>query len=481
MTYVPSVRHDVFICHAHNDDGPRGRGWVSQFKEDVEASLRRRLGPQIDVFMDDELAPDERYRGRLEEDIRSSALFIPIMSPSLILSEFCLDELNWFTESARPPSGNQHASLIFKSVLLPDLGGMYRYWCKGLTNVDFFISNRGVQIALDRTMPEYRAQIEYLSGKIAARLEDLKGQCDPVFLVSISSLQLSNEVRKLEAELRDDGHRVLPGVYIPDFSQARDLLSAQISESKYCVFLLNSEYNQQISELSEIAKEKRKRAVFWISPNDYKGMTHDQTEFVKGIEREGLEVYQNNFATQFYDRLKLEAAKSLRQPGTESAQISNNVRLYVISNQKGSKQERASQLARQIEYENSLHPQPVILPPLQPVLPPDEPPSEFSRRHAEILNGCDAVLIYSQQQGEGDEKWLRDTWTEIKDRKGDGQAEYRSRAIFIAHPPNEDRAKTVRDLRADEEVIGKAAATRTLETERQFDEAKLHRFLTGLT
>jgi hypothetical protein len=487
VTYVPTVHHDVFICHAHNDDSPRGSGWVSTFKKDLETSLRARLGT-VDVCMDDELAPDEKYRGKLHDDVKSSALFVPVMSPSLLLSEFCNEELSWFRRSPRPTSSNQHASLVFKVVLLPDLDANYRFWVKGVTDVSFYVRTGNVDRVLRPGASQYTDQIEYLAGRVAGRLQDLRTQFDPVFVAKFSNLSLTDEVKKLEADLFGDGHRLLPGVFIPDFDAARGRLRAWIEESKFCIFILGSEYQVEFEELLAFAQESKKRSVFWIGTKEYEERSSKQGLFINKLQNDGLELYVGNLASRFYDRLKSNPEGSGFPEKTDESRSMNRIRFYVISDSKGPKLEKASQLVEQITNENLAQSTPIRLKPLQPLSPSDSLPSERIRQHEELLSSCDAILVDWVQ---GDKDWLRNTWREVVDRKTDGRAKYKSAAIFTSEPNNKDRTDVLKNLGAVEDVIGKhnpnyvnpgsntVSSSPTLG--RLFDPDKLRRFLASLT
>jgi hypothetical protein len=492
-TFVPTVRHDVFICHAHGDDNPRGSGWVSLFKKDLENALRARLG-FVNVFMDDELSPDDKYRGKLQDAVKGSALFVPVISPSLLLSEFCNEELSWFRRAPRVALGSEHASLVFKVVLLRDLDGNYRYWVRGVTDVSFYLCLQKVDRILKQGTEEYAAQMDYLAGSIAYRLQDLKTKFAAVFVVKFSNLSLGDEIKVLENELQGDGHRLLPGVYIPDFGEARGRLHAWIKDSKFCVFILGSEYQPEITDLLDFARENKKRSVFWIGTKEYEKRSSEQGRFISKLESDGLELHVGNLAHGVYDRLKSDHENASYPLPANTSRLESKIRLYVISDSKGPRLEKAFQLAEQITKENREQPTPVQLKPFQLVSPSEGLPSEFVRQHEELLSSCDAVLI---DWDRGDKYWLRDTWREVLDRKSDGRARYKSAAIFTSKPDDEARKDVLKDLGAFEDVIGKpnpdlrkgdTSAMRSPTSEGEgpstkslFDPGRLRRFLSSLT
>src|SRR5687768_1950000 len=101
MTYVSRYSHDVFISYAHQDQFPAGKVWALAFRNALEATLRMRMGVRsdspdyINIFFDTTrgLEGGDDIQRKLLESAHSSAIFIPIVSPSYCSSDWARREL----------------------------------------------------------------------------------------------------------------------------------------------------------------------------------------------------------------------------------------------------------------------------------------------------------------------------------------------------------------------------------------------------
>src|SRR3954447_3151690 len=98
MAYIPGCKHDVFISYAHfdNEADTQDIRWVSRFQTDLKKALRQRLGLDADIFFDTrDLQAHHDLDGLLAE-VTSSAVFVPILSPSYIRREWTTKEIEAF-------------------------------------------------------------------------------------------------------------------------------------------------------------------------------------------------------------------------------------------------------------------------------------------------------------------------------------------------------------------------------------------------
>src|SRR5262245_4317790 len=104
MPYVPSFRHDVFVCYSTIDnevmveDGGTRRGWVDALIEKLKVETSSRLGARdVRFFVDrDAIRSHLPLTSQLTEAARSSATLLIVMSPSYLRSDWCRRELNAF-------------------------------------------------------------------------------------------------------------------------------------------------------------------------------------------------------------------------------------------------------------------------------------------------------------------------------------------------------------------------------------------------
>ena len=95
------VAHDVFISYASKDNLPRSegaKGWVQSFDEQLTTLLIQGSGRTPSVWRDDELLRTEEYRRAIRRAVQGSRTMILLVSRSFLNSEFCQQEIAWFTD-----------------------------------------------------------------------------------------------------------------------------------------------------------------------------------------------------------------------------------------------------------------------------------------------------------------------------------------------------------------------------------------------
>ena len=109
MAFLEGFEHDVFISYAHIDNHPDRegeRGWVESFERALKLRLLKRFGQEVQVWRDPELARSQRFDPVIEEAVRGSAIVISLISQSYLGSDYCKQELEWFTaKAAEEPVG----------------------------------------------------------------------------------------------------------------------------------------------------------------------------------------------------------------------------------------------------------------------------------------------------------------------------------------------------------------------------------------
>lgn len=119
MAYLPGYENDVFISYSHTDNDPviKGeQGWVDFFEDLLLKRLRVRLGKEIVIFRDPQLRRYGKFSDQLAEKISTSAVFICILSPRYVQSDWCKRELSEFYTRA----GGDRIIKVVKTVLLQE-------------------------------------------------------------------------------------------------------------------------------------------------------------------------------------------------------------------------------------------------------------------------------------------------------------------------------------------------------------------------
>lgn len=89
---------DVFISYSHHDNHAHGN-WVEAFQERLVSDFRSRTGKKLQIFFDrDGLQAGNVLSDKLKGALSKTSLFIPILSPSYLSSEWCRREFLYFME-----------------------------------------------------------------------------------------------------------------------------------------------------------------------------------------------------------------------------------------------------------------------------------------------------------------------------------------------------------------------------------------------
>src|SRR5580693_5291843 len=101
MGYLRNFDDDVFISYAHNDDvsfPQEQSGWVSRFYQDLEQRVRSYVGTNVSFWRNAEIRNNEDFASGVLGRLSKTGLFVTIISPSYLRSDWCRRELEVFTQ-----------------------------------------------------------------------------------------------------------------------------------------------------------------------------------------------------------------------------------------------------------------------------------------------------------------------------------------------------------------------------------------------
>ena len=93
----------IFISYAHLDNQPLTAdqaGWVSLFHATLQTLLSQRLGAQVDIWRDDKLRGNDVFSDEILDQLAGTALFVSILTPRYLKSEWCTKEIRSFCQQA---------------------------------------------------------------------------------------------------------------------------------------------------------------------------------------------------------------------------------------------------------------------------------------------------------------------------------------------------------------------------------------------
>ena len=223
MAYVPGFEHDVFVSYAHVDNHPRlgdKKGWVGQFGDDLVAAIDQELGRSglVKFWRDRRLAGNDVFDDVIRGAVRQSALFVPILSPGYMASDYCAGELREFATQQhrlfKPMIGDKmRVFKILHSHLALEDHPVQTQGCLGF-NFSRREEETGEELRLYAISAGYPNESYHQElRKVALRLVELLKQMARMATIYVAETDdpalLSDRVRLLRF-LRQSGFRVLP-------------------------------------------------------------------------------------------------------------------------------------------------------------------------------------------------------------------------------------------------------------------------------
>lgn len=105
MSIVPDFAYDLFISYAHVNDqriADDDDGWVTDLHDVLSKKLLEEMRVKPRIWRDEGGLDGKQVHQGIEEALRSSAVFLAVVSAAYLESEYCNRELNAFV--GQPPS-----------------------------------------------------------------------------------------------------------------------------------------------------------------------------------------------------------------------------------------------------------------------------------------------------------------------------------------------------------------------------------------
>ena len=115
---------DIFISYAHiyNESMVDGdKGWITEFHRSLEIRLAQLLGQKPVIWRDQKLQGNDVFGDEIVDQFENVAIFISILSPRYVKSEWCTKEVLEFKKASEKNIGLRHKnkSRIFKLIKTP--------------------------------------------------------------------------------------------------------------------------------------------------------------------------------------------------------------------------------------------------------------------------------------------------------------------------------------------------------------------------
>lgn len=273
MVYIEGFENDIFISYCHRDNiSPENEsGWVDHFHDQLEISLNRRSGgKKITLWRDKRLKGNTLFDDRIREKVLNSVLFLVLLSPNYLNSEYCRKELNLFYCQTRttPYPISINGDLRILTILLRNIH--HEKWPTQLKGTTGFPMNDQMEGSdelgdfLDHRDLEYSKKMKDIICAIEKTLNSIRSNTtgevneEPgedirsVFIANTTdSLQLTRDL--LIHDLNDKKFRILPPIPPPwDDLEHETTVEKAVGGACLSVHLLDRWPGRKINDLTDI-------------------------------------------------------------------------------------------------------------------------------------------------------------------------------------------------------------------------------------
>jgi len=326
-------KNHVFISYAHIDNLPLSleqQGWISRFHQTFSVFLSQRMGCSAQIWRDQKLQGNDVFSDEIVNQFRETALFISIISPRYVRSEWCKKEISEFCNFARDDGGLliDNKSRVFKVVKTPvdrENGeeDVLPAVVRDSLGYEFYVQDDQGPIDLDPEFGEnfkqdYLRKVCILANNASQLLQRFQASSSPedpkpaeptipsakarktmVFLASCSYDQ-RDQRELIEADLRSHGYHVLPEERLPgdDEDTHRQALAPLLEQAQLSIHLIGSNYgavpdgpsHRSVVEIQNGIAAERSRAaglkrLIWL-PEGLSSDQPDQKRFLGALLNE---------------------------------------------------------------------------------------------------------------------------------------------------------------------------------------------------
>ncbi|MGD9302323.1 MAG: TIR domain-containing protein, partial [Desulfobacterales bacterium] len=124
MSVSSFLENDIFMSYAHLDNETLTedeKGWVSAFDNALQKRVSQLIGRKADIWRDRKLHGNDIFGDEIVDQFPKLKVFVSIVSPRYLKSEWCLKELKEFHKVANKTGGVRlgNKSRIFKVIKTP--------------------------------------------------------------------------------------------------------------------------------------------------------------------------------------------------------------------------------------------------------------------------------------------------------------------------------------------------------------------------
>lgn len=452
-SYLGSYSNDVFISYTHVDNRPFGAEsiqWIEHLHEQLRIRLEQYLGATVSVWRDRKLAGNDLFGQEIFDQISQCALLVSVCSPRYLNSEWCIREIESFSEHNRSVL-RDNQTRIFKvlktpvnrsdlpEVLQPILGYVfYREDDAGDRIREYLLEPPSewwrFYAAVDDLAQDISKTLAGIRKEDGRTVQRAEPRGATVYLATTSS-DVSSYRDEIRRDLERRGHTVLPSKPLPLIAETLLTQTREyLQQSTVSVHLLGARYDMrpegdkrsyahvQIDLANELAVCGELHQYIW-SPAGIAAVDDEAVDLLARFER-GLDLGDNTeyFSTGIEELKTALNARLDGQPDGTVVSASQNADAVVYLLFDRGDYDAASAIKAYLESFGC-----VVL------VPEQSGDSILARRiHEESLVLCEAVLIY---HGTATDHWLTMALRDLLKARGWGRTDpFRSTVVFLGPP-----------------------------------------------
>lgn len=438
---------DLFISYAHIDNQPLSvekTGWITRFHESLDTLLSMRLGKRVRIWRDDKLQGNDRFADEIVNQFNSTAVFISVLTPRYLNSEWCTREVDEFCKKAQNQIFVDHKARIFKIIKTPvDCEKPLPSIMQELLGYDFYVFEDGVPMELDYAYgqqygQDFNRQVNKLAYEISELLKRLEASNDepmqkpsvaasdkPVVYLAECTYDLKYTRDAIESQLNCLGYRVLPDRNLPgDEHEYINVVNDLLKRSQVSVHLVGQQYgavpygpndeptariqNRLAAAQSQNSNLKR---LIWLS-KEASSKDEKQQRFIEELQTNAQAQLGADLLTGDVEKLKsalqallgnveeqMNSTQSADTASDDTDHSNENLSLYLICTEQDRK--ATMPLRRYLKEKN-----------INVCLPAFEGDAALVRTvNQQLLTKSDRIMVF---YGQGEEAWKRSIDTELR-------------------------------------------------------------------
>jgi hypothetical protein len=338
MAYVPGYEYDFFVSYASVDNKPvlpENRGWIDALIGTLTDELARRLGRReaFTYWMDThDLRGNHEAADHIPEQVKGSALFLAILSPGYVASNFCKLELGAFVKRFGGPA--ERLFVIYKEEVdgrqhqLPEplrRPVKYEFWYIDKNDRARFLGSPLPNPFDPDDRKLYYPKILDVRNDIVAKLQELKekpispASAPAVLLAEVTPQALKRRRDEVRRYLDQAGIRVLPAgsyVWLSNVELER-ALAADLSQCEAFVQLVGLEPDRLSWQQLEAAKQQGCKILQWRPPHlnlEQNVDSSEQRQLLETIETTPIDDFKQKIVRTVMPPKSTNEAKSARSP-----------------------------------------------------------------------------------------------------------------------------------------------------------------------